>query len=331
MAITGLTVPGYSGAAPTFPSFTVAPTPAPPAVMVAPTLVSPVANPTLSTLTPTLQWSGGAAAYWQVNIRHLTTDVLTPSAPLPPGQMTNDPATYRVSQDGYFTTASAPAPTSPDLRIEGATVNTPTVTAGGIGWVGFNIFNRGNATAAASVVSIRINQSTTSEVGTEVARASVAALQLQQGFNFSATPFVAPTVPGVYQIWMVADVDKVSGQDTAASANDTVRATSALTVVAAPAPVGPPTVSGLTCVNAVVGQTMTCTITGSNIGQLNIAASVVNITAPGPVCPTVTQVGMATATQRSFTCVPAYSGRADVQLTDGETGGFLFAQFITVQ
>ena len=95
-----------------------------------------------------------------------------------------------------------------------------------------------------------------------------------------------------------------------------------------PAPL--PAVTGLACVNPIVGQTMTCTITGANIGQLNIGVAVVNITAPGAVCPSVTQVGIATSTQRSFTCVPAFAGLADVQLQDGSTGGFLFARFITV-
>ena len=49
-------------------------------VMAAPTLVSPANNATGQSLTPTLQWSGGSATYWQINIRNLSTNTLyTPS------------------------------------------------------------------------------------------------------------------------------------------------------------------------------------------------------------------------------------------------------------
>ncbi len=338
LAVTGLTVPGFGGTAPSLPTFSVAPPQMPPAAMLAPTLVSPVGNPTLSSLSPTLQWAGGAATLWQVNVRNLTTNALTPSAPLPPGQTTyvvpvgvlvagtsyrwdvtacpeaacDNPATYRVSLDGYFTTAAAQVATSPDLQIESATVNTPSVVSGGPVYVGFNIYNRGNATARASTVSIRINQSTSSEAGVEVARASVAALEPQQGFNFSATPFVAPTVPGLYQVWMIADMDQVSGQSSVATANDAVRASTLLSVGAAAVT---PTVSTAACSSPVVGQSLVCTIGGANLP----ASTAMNATNCAPAQMSIIAGGA--ATQRQFTCVPQAAGAISVTYTvPGSTG-----------
>jgi surface antigen len=102
-------------------------------VMTAPTLTAPTNNATGQSLTPTLQWSGGSATYWQVNIRNLSTSALFTSAALSPNLASYTVPTgtlqagvqyrwdvtacpdvacssgYQTSGNGYFTTASVSA------------------------------------------------------------------------------------------------------------------------------------------------------------------------------------------------------------------------------
>ncbi|MFO1261730.1 MAG: hypothetical protein U1E84_00065 [Rhodoferax sp.] len=103
----------------------------------APTVVSPANNATGQSLTLVLQWSGGAATYWQVNIRNLSTNIIvhTSSAlaaaqtsyTVPGGALQaatqyrwdvtacpdtscSNPATYKTSANSFFTTAGATSP-----------------------------------------------------------------------------------------------------------------------------------------------------------------------------------------------------------------------------
>ncbi|MHB8389261.1 MAG: BACON domain-containing protein [Acidobacteriaceae bacterium] len=60
---------------------------APSTTMTPPTLTAPADYATGQSLTPTLQWSGGSATYWQVNIRDVSTGVMVlTSAALSPSQ-----------------------------------------------------------------------------------------------------------------------------------------------------------------------------------------------------------------------------------------------------
>ncbi len=73
---------------------------APSATMTPPTLTAPADYATGQSLTPTLQWSGGSATYWQVNIRNVSTGVMVlTSAALSPSQ-TSYPVPSGVLQSG---------------------------------------------------------------------------------------------------------------------------------------------------------------------------------------------------------------------------------------
>lgn len=107
------------------------------AATVAPTVILPSSNATGQSLTPVLQWNGGAATYWQVNIRNLSTNVIVhtsaalaaaqtsytvPSGALQaatqyrwdvtacPDTSCSNPATYKTSANAFFTTAGAATP-----------------------------------------------------------------------------------------------------------------------------------------------------------------------------------------------------------------------------
>lgn len=107
----------------------------------APTLTVPANNATGQSLTPTLQWSGGAATYWQVNIRNMSTNALHTSAALPSSQqsytvssgvlqagvqyrwdVTACPNTaclsgYQTSGNAFFTTAAGGGSGSGQVRV----------------------------------------------------------------------------------------------------------------------------------------------------------------------------------------------------------------------
>jgi len=122
----------------------------------APTVVSPANNATGQSLTPVLQWSGGAATYWQVNIRNLSTNIIvhTSSAlaaaqtsyTVPGGALQaatqyrwdvtacpdtscSNPATYKTSANSFFTTAGATS-TSPAVATV-SSVSPLSMTANG--------------------------------------------------------------------------------------------------------------------------------------------------------------------------------------------------------
>ena len=129
--------------------------------MVAPTLTSPADYATGVSLTPALQWSGGTATYWEVNISAGGTIVHTSAAlsssqysyTVPSGALQagvqykwdvtacptaacNDASTYKVSGNRYFTTAAAmvaPSLTSPANYATGVSQTPLLQWSGGTG------------------------------------------------------------------------------------------------------------------------------------------------------------------------------------------------------
>lgn len=140
------------------------------------------------------------------------------------GSATSAPATLTVSQ---------PVQASPDLTVQDIGLSSATVAAGASLQVRFTIANAGPAAAAASITVIRINQSTTSPAGANLASIPIPPLAGVSSVTTGAS-VAAPSVPGTYHVWVIADNASTSGQSAGATANDTAKAAGTLTVTSAP-------------------------------------------------------------------------------------------------
>lgn len=278
-------VPGIApGSLPAIPRLNAVLPPTVGTAVVAPSLVAPLANVVVSSLTPTLTWSGGSAGFWQVNIRNLLTNVLLAPVNLATSQLTytvpaglllantpyrwdvtacpdaicNDAATYRLSVDGYFTTPASPAPTVAAIVCPSPVAGQPMSCA----LTGSNL-SAANVGARSQLC------------GANPAMALVAASATQA--SFSCPSAVAGRLPvEAYRI------------DTNA-----VLLTQTVLVPTPPPPV--PTVSGIDCGAPVAGQVMTCRVSGASLTSANVTLST-------PVCPTVGVQAPGTAALQTFTC-----------------------------
>lgn len=127
-------------------------------------------------------------------------------------------------------TLTVGAPAQPDLIAQNVSFSPSTVTTGGNVLVQFSVSNQGTSTAGASTAVVRINQSTASSTGTDLALAAIPSLGAGVSNGLTSLNVVAPTVPGNYRVWVVVDRTNTAGQSAAAIANDAVLATAALNV-----------------------------------------------------------------------------------------------------
>ena len=132
-------------------------------------------------------------------------------------------------------TVTVRAALEPDLVVRNISFASTETTPGSQVVVRFDIVNQGTLGSAASTTVVRVNQSSTSSSGANLAAESIAALSAGSAATVSST-ITAPTVPGVYRIWVIADDTGTAGQSAAGIANDIVLAAGTLTVSLAPVP-----------------------------------------------------------------------------------------------
>ena len=118
---------------------------------------------------------------------------------------------------------------TPDLVVQSLSFSPSNPEPGAGVQVNFTIANQGNAPALASTAVIRINASSTSAAGANLATVSVG--PMPAGSSVSGSGVVsAPSVNGTHYVWMIADNTQTAGQSTAGEANDIVRASGTLTI-----------------------------------------------------------------------------------------------------
>ena len=122
---------------------------------------------------------------------------------------------------GSFTVSAAPA-SAPDLQITNGALTAGNATPGASIGANWTLMNAGNSAAAASTTILRVNQSTSNASGGNVASISAGSIGAMASTSQSAS-FSAPTTPGTYQVWLIADNFSSAGQSAAASGNDIVR------------------------------------------------------------------------------------------------------------
>ncbi|MGE4050188.1 MAG: CARDB domain-containing protein [Piscinibacter sp.] len=155
-----------------------------------------------------------------------------------PGYATNSSASSSLVPGANFpldfllakpTVATPPPGEGPDLQVRSIVFN-PAVAAPSTAInVGFTVSNAGTQTAAASIAVVRVNSSTTSAAGTNLA--TIAVPQIAAGGSVDLnTTVLAPAVAGTYRVWVIADNSSSAGQSAAAVANDIVLAPAALEV-----------------------------------------------------------------------------------------------------
>ena len=110
---------------------------------------------------------------------------------------------------------------SPDLQVVNYSVSPSSVSGGGAVGASWAIKNAGTGPANASTTVVRINQSTTSAAGTNLATISTPSLAAGASQSQSAT-LTAPTTAGTYYVWVITDNTNSAGQSTTAQANDIV-------------------------------------------------------------------------------------------------------------
>lgn len=120
--------------------------------------------------------------------------------------------------------------TMPDLVVSSFTFSPTSVVAGGNIQALLAVRNQGSGSAATSTAVIRINQSTTSAAGTNLASISVPALAAGASAGLPGVVVPAPTTAGNYRVWVVLDNTRTAGQSVAAEGNDIVLASGVLTV-----------------------------------------------------------------------------------------------------
>lgn len=92
-----------------------------------------------------------------------------------------------------------------DLLPENISLGSTTVAPGAALSVSWLLANQGSGAAnAASTTELRINQSSTSAAGTDLTGVSTAALAGGASVSQNAT-LTAPTTPGTYDVWVIAD------------------------------------------------------------------------------------------------------------------------------
>ncbi len=168
---------------------------------------------------------------------------------------------------------NAVATSSPDLQVIGGQVSPATVPPGGNISAVWSILNAGSGAAVSSVAAVRVNQNSGSASGSNLTTLATNALGVSASQSQSAN-LTAPTSPGTYYVWVLADNFSSSGQSPAAAANDIVRIGS-FTVGAVPS--GAPdlqiTNGSLTAGTASPGATLGVNWTLFNAGNGTAAAS----------------------------------------------------------
>src|SRR5438067_376261 len=92
-----------------------------------------------------------------------------------------------------------------DLIPTNITLGSSSVTPGGSLSVSWSILNQGSAAAnSTSTTELRITSSSTSAAGTNLAGVSTSALGAGASQSESTT-LTAPTTPGTYYVWVIAD------------------------------------------------------------------------------------------------------------------------------
>lgn len=187
---------------------------------------------------------------------------------------------------------------SPDLVVQSVSFGPSAVQPGATVQVLFAVKNQGTGTAGASTAAIRINQSGTSSIGTTAGTASVPSLTAGASTAVQSINVFAPTTPGLYSVWVVADSSATAGQKSGATANDSLLASSPLTVNSITTG---PVVSSVTSSpqTLVVGGPATFSINGTEL-QLGYLFSLAGCNA--------TEVGSASTTLRQFTCTLTQAG-----------------------
>ena len=284
-------VPGIApGSLPAIPRLNAVLPPTVGPAVVAPSLVAPLANVVVSSMTPTLTWSGGSAGLWQVNIRNLLTNALLLPVNLATSQFTysvpaglllantpyrwdvtacpdalcSDPATYRVSADGYFTAPGSPPPITPAPSV--TAIVCPSPVAG----QPMSCVLAGSNLSAANVGA------RSQLCGANPTMALVAATATQA--SFSCPSPVAGLLP----------VEAYRTDTSAVLFTQTV-------LVTPPSPAAVPTVSAIDCGAPVAGQVMTCRVTGASLTSGNITLST-------PACSSVSVQAPGSAALQTFAC-----------------------------
>jgi hypothetical protein len=123
-------------------------------------------------------------------------------------------------------------PPLPNLIPQNISLSTTTVAPGGSLTVNWTLANNGSGSSPGTVTGVRINQSTTSFTGTTLASVSMPSLG-----SFSSTPqsttLTAPTTPGTYYVWIIAD-NVISGAITQNNYADDEQHSVAFTVLGTP-------------------------------------------------------------------------------------------------
>ena len=197
---------------------------------------------------------------------------------------TSAPGTFTVSLAGpggtpvyrsiQVVVGTLAAPLPPDLVLQGASFAPTTVVAGAPFQVALSVLNRGGTSASSSTLAIRVNQSQIAPTGQIAATASVPSLGPNLSVPFTSINVLAPTVPGVYQVWATADTGATSGEGAAERANNDILLSGGLTVVAAP------TLPDLVVqniafspANVIPGGTVTVNFDIANLGLSSASAS----------------------------------------------------------
>jgi alpha-tubulin suppressor-like RCC1 family protein len=120
-------------------------------------------------------------------------------------------------------------PNGPDLVVQNPTFSPVSVAPSGRAQVNFVVANVGPGAAAASIGSVRLNQSSSSSAGLDAAVFAVAALPSGGTFNV-AVAIPAPLSAGTYYLWVIADRSGTSGENAAVATNNSTRAAATLAV-----------------------------------------------------------------------------------------------------
>ena len=208
---------------------------------------------------------------------------------------------------------------TPDLVVQNISFNPTTVVAGGNVTVNWTIANQGNTTAAISSTVLRINNSTTTAGGANLATVNTSSLGAGGSVGQAATVAV-PAVPGTYYVWVITDNLSSAGQSTAAASNDIVRASSGLTVNTSQTG---PTISSVSVdpLVPIVGTQATFTVSGANLASGYVFSF--------PGC-RATETVSASTTERRFTCTLAAAGTSLPGTISTASGSVLYSFVQTV-